>query len=81
MTAKVMFSLSDQLVLRMRASIPSRDRSRVVADLLEKEIAAREQKLFQCAKELEESVGLKNEMALWDSEFSNDGLVDDAKNK
>ena len=81
MAAKVMFSFPDQLVSRMRASISSRDRSRVVADLLEKEIAAREQKLFQCAKELEESVGLRDEMALWDSEFANDGLDDDAKSK
>ncbi len=81
MTAKVMFSFPDQLVSRMRASIPSRERSRVVADLLEKEISAREQKLYQCAKELEENVELKSEMALWDSEFSNDGLDDDAKNK
>ena len=81
MTAKVMFSFPDQLVSRMRASIPSRERSRVVANLLEKEISAREQKLYQCAKELEENVALKSEMALWDSEFSNDGLDDDAKNK
>jgi hypothetical protein len=81
MTAKVMFSFPDQLVSRMRASIPSRERSRVVANLLEKEISAREQKLYQCAKELEENVELKSEMALWDSEFSNDGLDDDAKNK
>ena len=81
MTAKVMFSFPDQLVSRMRASIPSRERSRVVADLLEKEISAREQKLYQCAKELEENVELRSEMALWDSEFSNDGLDDDAKNK
>ena len=74
MTAKVMFSFPDQLVSRMKAAIPQRERSKVLAVLLEKEISAREQSLYLCAKELEESSGLKEEMAVWDSEFSQDGL-------
>ena len=71
-----MFSLPDQLVSRMKAAIPQRERSKVLAILLEKEISAREQRLFLCAKELEESSGLKKEMATWDNEFNKDGLDD-----
>lgn len=79
MTAKVMFSFPDQLVVRMKAAIPSRERSRVIAILLEKEISAREHRLYSTAKELEASAGLKNEMAVWDNEFGQDGLDDDTQ--
>ena len=74
MTAKVMFSFPDQLVARMKSSIPRRERSKVIALLLEKEITAREQRLYLCAKELEESDSLKNEMSQWESTFGGDGL-------
>lgn len=76
MTAKVMFSFPDQLVSRMKAAIPQRERSKVLAVLLEKEISAREQSLYLCAKEFEENSGLKEEMAAWDNEFGQDGLDD-----
>ena len=76
MTAKVMFSFPDQLVTRMRAMIPSRERSKVIATLLEKEIEAREKKLYLSAKSLEESTGLNKEISVWDKEFSEDGLDD-----
>ena len=76
MTAKVMFSFPDKLVIRMKATIPPRERSRVLAALLENEINKREEKLYACAKELEESTGLKTEMTTWDSEFGEDGLED-----
>jgi hypothetical protein len=76
MTAKVMFSFPDQLVSRMKAAIPQRERSKVLAVLLEKEINTREQSLYLCAKELEESSGLKEEVAAWDNEFGQDGLDD-----
>jgi hypothetical protein len=76
MTAKVMFSFPDKLVIRMKAAIPPRERSRVLAALLEKEISEREHHLYVCAKELEESKGLKKEMIAWDSEFGEDGLED-----
>jgi len=72
--AKVMFSLPDQLVMRMKAAIPQRERSKVLAGLLEKEVCAREKSLYLCAKELEESQGLKKEMANWINEFNQDGL-------
>jgi len=76
MTKKVMFSLPNQLVARMKASIPQRERSKVLALLLEKEINEREQKLYLSAKELEENAGLRKEMVTWESEFDQDGLDD-----
>jgi hypothetical protein len=76
MTAKVMFSFPDKLVIRMKATIPPRERSRVLAALLENEISKREEKLYACAKELEESAGLRKEMLAWDNEFNEDGLED-----
>lgn len=76
MTAKVMFSFPDNLVIRMKAAIPARDRSKIVAALLEKEIHTREHRLYLCAKELEESHGLKKEMLAWNSTFDQDGLDD-----
>lgn len=66
MTAKVMFSFLDQLVIR--------ERSKVLTSLLEKEVIAREQSLYLCAKELEDHAGLKDEMATWHREFGDDGL-------
>lgn len=79
MTVKVMFSLPDRLVTQMRAAIPARERSKLIAILLTKELRTREQALYLCAKELEESRGLKDEMETWDNEFSQDGLDDDTQ--
>ncbi len=74
--SKVMFSLPDQLVSRMKAAIPARERSKIAAVLFEKEISSREQALYLCAKELEDSKGLRDEMAVWDDTFGGDGLED-----
>ena len=74
MTAKVMFSFPDQLVARMKASIPRQERSKIVAAFLENEIRSRENRLYLCAKEFEENQSLKKEMDIWDNEFSQDGL-------
>lgn len=35
---------------------------------------SKQQSLYLCAKELEESTDLKNEMVAWDHEFGQDGL-------
>lgn len=72
--SKVMFSLPAELYSRMKAAIPPRERSKVAAALFEKEISAREQALYLCAKELEDSKGLTEEMAVWDHDFGGDGL-------
>lgn len=72
--SKVMFSLPNQLVMRMKTAIPARERSKVLARLLENEIKAREQHLFLCAVELQQCKGLTKEMENWDGEFGGDGL-------
>ena len=74
--SKVMFSLPDQLVTRMKTAIPARERSKVLARLLENEIKVREQHLFACATELESCKGLTKEMESLDQEFGGDGLED-----
>ncbi|NCX94396.1 MAG: hypothetical protein EBX40_06950 [Gammaproteobacteria bacterium] len=73
---KVMFSLPDELVSRIRTLIPLRERSGVVASLLENELSLREKALYQSAKELESHKGLKKEMGAWEDEFGGDGLND-----
>lgn len=74
--SKVMFSLPDELVFRMKSVIPAGERSEVLANLLDKEIKAREDNLYNRAAELEACVGLRREMAEWDAGFSQDGLDD-----
>jgi hypothetical protein len=74
--AKVMFSLPDQLVARMKSAIPSGQRSELFAKLLEKEVESREANLYTRALELESHKGLHNEMSVWDAEFGGDGLND-----
>lgn len=71
--AKVMISVPDQLFSRMKATIPSRERSKIIAILLETEIKNRENNLFLRAKELEQSMRQENEVN-WDKEFGGDGL-------
>ena len=74
--SKVMFSFPDKLVIRMKSVIPARERSKVLAALLEQEIKSREQHLYTCAKELEDNKGLTEELTTWDREFGGDGLKD-----
>lgn len=53
---------------------PRRERSKVISLLLEREISARENSLYLCAKSLEEMTALKAETVIWDQNFSQDGL-------
>lgn len=80
-----MFWFPDKLITRMNQTIPARERSKLVAQLLEKEIsrreenlylAAREQKLFEAATELEQCEELNEEISLLIHEFGGDGLGD-----
>lgn len=73
---KVLFSLPDRLVSRMRASIPPKQRSKVVAHLLEGELKKREQALYQCALEVEADEALRAEMEDWET-TAGDGIRDD----
>lgn len=74
---KVLFSLPDRLVSRMRASIPPKQRSKVVARLLEEELEKREQALYQCALEVEADDALGEEMKEWETTVG-DGISDDS---
>jgi len=71
---KVLVSLPDDLVRRMRVVIPDKQRSKVVAALLEKEVDHREQALYRCACAVEADDTLNKEMAEWEI-TSGDGLT------
>ena len=64
---KVLISLPDTLANRMKAVIPPRQRSKVLAELLEDEIKRREQGLYQCALAVEKDEALNKEMEDWNT--------------
>jgi len=63
---KIIISLPEDLVNRMKTTIPARRRSQVVKELLEKEIRRREEALHECAVAIEKDEALSREMAEWD---------------
>ena len=71
--AKIMISVPEQLTNRMRATIPRRQRSKVIAHLIEEEIKKRERLLYECAAAVEQDSALHNEMKDWDTTLQ-DGL-------
>ncbi|RUM40008.1 MAG: hypothetical protein DSY80_10950 [Desulfocapsa sp.] len=73
---KVLVSLPDDLARRMRVVIPPRQRSKVVAALLQKEVEQREQALYRCACKVEADEDLNREMAEWEPTIS-DGLTNE----
>ena len=70
---KVLVSIPDPLAARLRSAIPARQRSRVIAHLLEKEIEKREKRLYECALEVEKDTTLNQEMMLWEAKTLQDG--------
>ncbi len=70
---RVLISLPEQLVSRLRAAIPARKRSQVIRDLIEKEVKLRERSLYECALAVEKDKQLNKEMADWDITLE-DGL-------
>ena len=70
---KVLVSLPDNLAERMRAVIPNRQRSKVLSNLLEKEVEKREAALYLCACDVEADEALNKEMADWNATMD-DGL-------
>ena len=73
---KVLITIPDQLAIRMKATIPPRQRSKTITHLIEKEIARREKQLYECALAVEKDKTLKQEMSDWDIAVK-DGLEDD----
>lgn len=63
---KILVSLPNDLVKRMRTVIPARKRSQVVNELLEQEVTRREKALFQCAVAVEQDEALNQEIPDWD---------------
>jgi metal-responsive CopG/Arc/MetJ family transcriptional regulator len=63
---KVLISLPDELGARMQAVIPPRQRSKIIAALLEEEIKRRERELYECALAVEQDEQLNAELAEWD---------------
>jgi metal-responsive CopG/Arc/MetJ family transcriptional regulator len=70
---KILVSLPDDLVKRMKTVIPARKRSQVVKELLEVEITRREKELFECAQAVEKDEALNQETAEWDA-TTGDGI-------
>jgi len=63
---KVLISVPDDLLARMRAVIPNRQRSRIIAEVLESEVERRERALYECARDVEADKALNTEMSEWD---------------
>ncbi|KTD33222.1 hypothetical protein Lnau_2870 [Legionella nautarum] len=74
---KVLISIPDEIASRMRAAIPQRQRSKVIAHLIEKEVERREKALYQCALAVENDHDLKEEMSDWNVTIQ-DGLHDES---
>lgn len=70
---KVLFSLPDEEVKRLRLLIPEKQRSKVITVILKKELDKREHALYECAKAVEEDEALNKEMQDWNVTL-NDGL-------
>jgi hypothetical protein len=74
---KILISVPEQLVIRMRATIPARQRSKTIAHLIENEVKKREQLLYECAVAVENDDSLNKEMNEWDITLK-DGLNDES---
>ena len=70
---KILISVPDDLASRLRIVIPARQRSKVIARLIAKEIEQREKNLYSCALEVEQDPQINEEMKAWDITI-NDGL-------
>ncbi len=63
---KVLVSFPDDLLHRMNAVIPNRQRSKILSQLLENEVKHREEILYKTACKVESDQGLNAEMNDWD---------------
>ena len=77
MMSKILISIPDKIASRMRAAIPQRQRSKVIAHLIEKEVERREKALYECALAVQKDTDLNNEMKDWDITLQ-DGLSDES---
>jgi hypothetical protein len=63
---KVLVSIPNSLYSRMMATVPPRQRSKLIARLLEDEVKKREQELYRAALAVEQDEELSAEMKDWD---------------
>ncbi|MBU4267419.1 MAG: hypothetical protein KJ808_01015 [Acidobacteria bacterium] len=70
---KLLISIPDSILSRLRAIVPDRQRSKFISTIIEKELKKREQALFQCALKVEQDKALNAEMGDWDATL-NDGI-------
>ena len=77
MVSKVLISIPDKIASRMRASIPHKQRSKIIVELIETEIEKREKALYECAAAVEQDHHLNQEMKDWDVSLQ-DGLADES---
>lgn len=70
---KVLVSVPDDLIGRMKVVIPPRQRSKILIRLLEDEVTRRETKLYQLAREVENDKSLNAEMEEWNTTIG-DGI-------
>jgi metal-responsive CopG/Arc/MetJ family transcriptional regulator len=75
--SKVLISMPDKIASRMRAAIPQKQRSKVIVQLIEKEIEKRERALYECAAAVEQDNKLNQEMEAWEPTLQ-DGLADES---
>ena len=75
--SKVLISIPDKVAHRMRSAIPQRQRSKVIVNLIEKEIERREKALYDCALAVEKDDALNQEMREWDVTLQ-DGVQDES---
>lgn len=73
---KVLISIPDQLISRMKTTIPERQRSKIITALLESEVLRREKALFECALAVQNDAALNADMAAWEETIS-DGIGDE----
>ena len=66
MSSNLVLKLPDELVSRFKSMVPNRQRTRVIASLMESEIKRREQELELVAAEVEADVALREDMRDWD---------------
>jgi hypothetical protein len=74
---KVLISIPDSILSRLRAIVPDRQRSKFISSIVEKELKKREQNLFQCALKVENDKSLNREMKEWDSTIG-DGVENES---
>lgn len=74
MMHKVLISIPEQLAIRMKITMPARQRSKTITTLIEKEVSKREQQLYNIALQVENDAALTKEMDDWNITL-NDGVA------